>query len=65
MRESLSVVGNLLTQVSARSGRWLQVGRRESKFGQAYGGDADFAESEVEHPPIRTHEETGHEHLLQ
>ena len=48
-----------LTEVNAQSGRWLQVGRRESS-GSGLRGDADFAESEVEHPLIRTHEETGH-----
>jgi taurine dioxygenase len=32
-------------------------------LGSAYGGDAEFAESEVEHPIIRTHAETGNKSI--
>jgi|TARA_B110000977_G_C11027897_1_gene473990 taurine dioxygenase len=35
----------------------------EKNLGAAYGGNADFAESEVEHPLIRTHAETGNKSI--
>jgi taurine dioxygenase len=35
----------------------------EKNLGAAYGGDATFAESEVEHPIIRTHAETGNKSI--
>ena len=44
--------------VHGQSGDYKSVAAKQN-LGDAYGGDAEFAESEVEHPLIRTHEETG------
>ena len=44
--------------VHGAGGAYTQVAAKEN-LGHAYGGDAAFAEGEVEHPLIRTHEESG------
>ena len=60
MRESLEAWQGIYSPklVHGQGGDYKSVAAKEN-LGQAYGGDADFAESEVEHPLIRTHEETG------
>lgn len=44
--------------VHGASGGYNRVAAKEN-LGDAYGGNAEFAEQEVEHPLIRTHAETG------
>ncbi|MEC8695987.1 MAG: TauD/TfdA family dioxygenase [Pseudomonadota bacterium] len=60
MRESLERWQGIYSPklVHGQGGGYKSVAAK-ANLGQAYGGDADFAESEVEHPLIRTHEETG------
>jgi taurine dioxygenase len=45
--------------VHGKDGAYARLAARSQDLGGAYGGDPDFAESEVEHPLIRTHPETG------
>ncbi|MEX2326554.1 MAG: TauD/TfdA family dioxygenase [Pseudomonadales bacterium] len=45
--------------VHGKEGAYAKLAANSSDLGNAYGGDAEFAESEVEHPLIRTHPETG------
>ena len=44
--------------VHGAGGGYNQIAARQN-LGEAYGGDADAAETEVEHPLIQTHPETG------
>lgn len=45
--------------VHGKDGAYARLAANSSDLGSAYGGDTAFAESEVEHPLIRTHPETG------
>lgn len=45
--------------VHGRQGAYSHLAARSDDLGDAYGGDADFAESEVEHPLVRTHPDSG------
>lgn len=49
--------------VHGQGGDYKTVAAKKN-LGGAYGGDAGFAESEVEHPLIRTHEETGNKSIF-
>jgi taurine dioxygenase len=64
MRESLESWQGIYSPklVHGQSGDYKTVAAKEN-LGNAYGGDAEFAESEVEHPLIRTHEETGNKSI--
>ena len=60
MKETLEGLDGIYSpkMVHGASGGYAQVAAREN-LGEAYGGNAEFAEQEVEHPLIRTHVETG------
>lgn len=45
--------------VHGKDGAYAKLAASSPDLGPAYGGNTDFAESEVEHPLIRTHPETG------
>lgn len=45
--------------VHGRDGAYSHLAARSPDLGDAYGGGGDFAESEVEHPLIRTHPDSG------
>lgn len=45
--------------VHGKNGAYAQLAAKSGDLGSAYGGNEAFAESEVEHPLIRTHPETG------
>ena len=49
--------------VHGQGGDYKTVAAKKN-LGGAYGGDAGFAESEVEHPLIRTHEDTGNKSIF-
>ena len=48
--------------VHGQGGDYKSVAAKEN-LGDAYGGNTEFAESEVEHPLIRTHDETGNKSI--
>ncbi len=45
--------------VHGKDGAYSALKARSNDLGNSYGGNEDFAESEVEHPVFRTHDETG------
>lgn len=45
--------------VHGKDGAYSKLSASSGDLGAAYGGNEDFAESEVEHPVFRTHPETG------
>lgn len=45
--------------VHGKGGAYASLSAKSGDLGEAYGGNEDFAESEVEHPIFRTHDETG------
>ena len=49
--------------VHGRDGAYTKLKAASGDLGGSYGGSENFAESEVEHPIIRTHEETGHKSI--
>jgi taurine dioxygenase len=65
MRDSLQVLTGIYSpkMVHGIDGGYNQIAAKKG-LGQAYGGNAEFAESEVEHPLIRTHAETGRKSIF-
>ena len=65
MRDSLQTLTGIYSpkMVHGINGGYNQVAAKKG-LGQAYGGNAEFAESEVEHPLIRTHAETGRKSIF-
>ena len=59
-QETLSGLSGIYTpkMVHGKGGGYRNVSAKD-QLGGAYGGNDEFAESEVEHPLIRTHAETG------
>lgn len=64
MRESLEGWQGIYSPklVHGQGGGYKSVAAQKN-LGDSYGGDAEFAESEVEHPLIRTHDETGNKSI--
>jgi taurine dioxygenase len=50
--------------VHGKNGAYAKLSAGSNDLGDAYGGDQNFAESEVEHPLIRTHPETGQKSIF-
>ena len=60
MRNTLSSMTGVYTpRMVHGSGGGYDSKAMKKELGPSYGGNEEFAESEVEHPLIRTHEETG------
>lgn len=59
-KEKYDVIGVYSPKVvHGKGGAYSSLKASSNDLGAAYGGNEDFAESEVEHPIFRTHEETG------